>query len=101
MSNGYSKRCQLSLWRNWLARSAVNRKVGGSSPPRDAVFFVLCIKKIHFVRNVNRLFFLSEAQESGLEAKTKNKRALVHTQFRVFATKVHIVSEIVIEFLLI
>ena len=24
-----------SLWRNWLARSAVNRKVGGSSPPRD------------------------------------------------------------------
>lgn len=20
-------------WRNWLARSAVNRKVGGSSPP--------------------------------------------------------------------
>ena len=25
----------LSLWRNWLARSAVNRKVGGSSPPRD------------------------------------------------------------------
>ena len=25
----------LSLWRNWLARSAVNREVGGSSPPRD------------------------------------------------------------------
>ena len=25
----------LSLWRNRLARSAVNRKVGGSSPPRD------------------------------------------------------------------
>ena len=24
-----------SLWRNRLARSAVNRKVGGSSPPRD------------------------------------------------------------------
>ena len=22
------------LWRNWLARSAVNRKAGGSSPPR-------------------------------------------------------------------
>lgn len=28
-----------SLWRNWLARSAVNRKVGGSSPPRDVSFF--------------------------------------------------------------
>lgn len=24
-------------WRNWLARSAVNRKVGGSSPPRDVL----------------------------------------------------------------
>ena len=29
-----------SLWRNWLARSAVNRKVGGSSPPRDDVFWL-------------------------------------------------------------
>ena len=28
----------MSLWRNWLARSAVNRKVGGSSPPRDGFF---------------------------------------------------------------
>ena len=27
-----------SLWRNRLARSAVNRKVGGSSPPRDGLF---------------------------------------------------------------
>ena len=26
------------LWRNWLARSAVNRKVGGSSPPRGDRF---------------------------------------------------------------
>ena len=34
---------QLSLWRNRLARSAVNRKVGGSSPPRDVflIFFPL------------------------------------------------------------
>ena len=29
-----------SLWRNRLARSAVNRKVGGSSPPRDVPVFV-------------------------------------------------------------
>ena len=28
-----------SLWRNWLARSAVNRKDGGSSPPRDGLEF--------------------------------------------------------------
>ena len=27
-------------WRNWLARSAVNRKVGGSSPPGGAHFLV-------------------------------------------------------------
>ncbi len=25
-------------WRNWLARSAVNRKVGGSSPPKSEFF---------------------------------------------------------------
>ena len=31
-----------SLWRNRLARSAVNRKVGGSSPPRDDCFVVVC-----------------------------------------------------------
>ena len=30
---------QRSLWRNRLARSAVNRKVGGSSPPRDDHFY--------------------------------------------------------------
>ena len=35
-------------WRNWLARSAVNRKVGGSSPPGGANFFALsdCICKV-------------------------------------------------------
>ncbi len=25
-------------WRNWLARSTVNRKVGGSSPPGSGLF---------------------------------------------------------------
>ena len=29
------------LWRNRLARSAVNRKVGGSSPPRCDFFFAV------------------------------------------------------------
>ena len=33
----------LSLWRNRLARSAVNRKVGGSSPPRDEKFLSIYI----------------------------------------------------------
>ena len=26
-------------WRNWLARSTVNRKVGGSSPPEGVLFW--------------------------------------------------------------
>ena len=30
----------MSLWRNWLARSAVNRKVGGLSPPGGDLFFL-------------------------------------------------------------
>ena len=30
------------LWRNLLARSAVNRKVGGSSPPRSVNFLRFC-----------------------------------------------------------
>ena len=29
---------QLSLWRNWLARSTVYREVAGSIPVRDALF---------------------------------------------------------------
>ena len=40
--NGFCKGNEwqmMSLWRNRLARSAVNRKVGGSSPPRDVFFF--------------------------------------------------------------
>ena len=29
-------------WRNWLARSAVNRKVGGSSPPGSVAMALIC-----------------------------------------------------------
>ena len=39
-------------WRNRLARSAVNRKVGGSSPPRDVAFsssLPLCWGSISFL----------------------------------------------------
>ena len=37
----YGFACGKHLWRNWLARSAVNRKVAGSSPARceQALFF--------------------------------------------------------------
>ena len=38
-----SQHCCLTqpLWRNWLARSAVNRKVGGSSPPGGDLFLII------------------------------------------------------------
>ncbi len=37
------------LWRNWLARSAVNRKAGGSSPPRGATTEIyVCF--VHFLQ---------------------------------------------------
>ena len=42
MSTGHQN-TQLPPWRNRLARSAVNRKVGGSSPPGGAqLFFFFC-----------------------------------------------------------
>jgi hypothetical protein len=45
--------CTEPPWRNWLARSAVNRKVGGSSPPGGASFvrwpFFQKVKYIFFV----------------------------------------------------
>ena len=46
---------QLSPWRNWLARSAVNRKVGGSSPPGDCTCF-LCMIISTFKKNEYDLF---------------------------------------------
>ena len=47
-------------WRNWLARSAVNRKVGGSSPPGGAIIFtvfLLCFDKgfVIFSSTCNKL----------------------------------------------
>ena len=38
----------MSLWRTRLARSAVNRKVGGSSPPRDVPFYLLKVLSCNF-----------------------------------------------------
>ncbi len=33
------------LWRNWLARSAVNRKVGGSNPPKSVAFLAQLVER--------------------------------------------------------
>ena len=48
----------LSLWRNRLARSTVNRKVGGSSPPRDGLHFAR--KHITLWRTLLKITRLSE-----------------------------------------
>ena len=39
------------LWRNWLARSAVNRKVAGSSPARCVAYFFLIFTKLAICYN--------------------------------------------------
>ena len=56
-----SQKSQLSLWRNRLARSTVNRKVGGSSPPRDGFHFAR--KHITLWRTVHKFTRLSDLQE--------------------------------------
>ena len=43
-------------WRNWLARSAVNRKVGGSSPPGGECFVLLYNYLKHFTQ-IHPMFF--------------------------------------------
>jgi hypothetical protein len=43
----------MSLWRNRLARSAVNRKVGGSNPPRDEFFIIFIVNYFTFFKHEN------------------------------------------------
>ena len=53
---------QLPPWRNWLARSAVNRKVGGSSPPGGAIF-------------TSSLFLLGKGRQNREREKKKSNLA--------------------------
>ena len=64
-----------SLWRNRLARSAVNRKVGGSSPPRDELFFVEMVRDLRFL--TYRLLEIGE----GLKKKKQGKFKLSNFYF--------------------
>ncbi len=68
-----------SLWRNRLARSAVNRKVGGSSPPRDGEAFCLG-KKFQGSRPVMPRIFPSTAIVTVGVSRTKNTKT-VHFPF--------------------
>ena len=50
-------------WRNWLARSTVNRKVGGSSPPEGDYLFLFCC---HLTKNIKLRFLLNSKLKSGM-----------------------------------
>ena len=41
----------LPSWRNRLARSAVNRKVGGSNPPGGGVFYLQNFLQNNLIKN--------------------------------------------------
>ena len=73
---------QLSPWRNRLARSAVNRKVGGSSPPGDDISFVFSIQRLYkgnFFQYIS--CFLSNMIKTTLKDEQK------HTQKQVFSKR--------------
>ena len=48
----------MSPWRNRLARSAVNRKVGGSSPPGDDTFDLARRKFFHYLNFIISVILL-------------------------------------------
>lgn len=50
-------------WRNWLARSAVNRKVGGSSPPGGANILP---QSINYVSSEQKKFSISAGFEPAI-----------------------------------
>ena len=45
-------------WRNWLARSAVNRKDGGSSPPGSDSLVLFVLSSVVFCMSVAILCFV-------------------------------------------
>ena len=59
-------------WRNWLARSAVNRKVGGSSPPGGVCFSLLGIKVILY--NQDKVRDTKKTLEKEENNRTRNDR---------------------------
>ena len=71
-SGGVSGPINTSLWRNRLARSAVNRKVGGSNPPRDDLFF-----DSHF----GYVLLLLAAKQLAPKSSKYNQRKVQHVYF--------------------
>ena len=60
-------------WRNWLARSAVNRKVGGSSPPGGAKYFFP-----HIVVRSLKSFDLGRIRTCNLLIRSQTRYPLRH-----------------------
>ena len=58
LSNYECSCLHMSPWRNWLARSTVNRKVGGSSPPGDGYFcpFLVLTNRSYAIAVGNMLY---------------------------------------------
>ena len=61
-------------WRNWLARSAVNRKVGGSSPPGSEFSFYSAHTFTHLsTRSLFRKLWLFEYHRQAKDKLLKNQ----------------------------
>ncbi len=57
------------LWRNWQARSAVNRKAGGSSPLRGAITDIyVCF--VHFLQLYSFLGYFTLLEDSNVMDST-------------------------------
>ena len=61
-------------WRNWLARSAVNRKVGGSSPPGGAKYFF----PLRIVERILKIFDLGRIRTCNLLIRSQTRYPLRH-----------------------
>lgn len=62
-------------WRNRLARSAVNRKVGGSSPPGGALFFTTLSLSSTGDENEEKASLQLDQWEPKLEMKGEKDRS--------------------------
>ena len=78
-----SWRCSKLPWRNWLARSAVNRKVGGSSPPGSDVFGLFLNSPVKFILDgetkIRIACSIKPAWRNGLARWTSNPKVVGST----------------------
>jgi hypothetical protein len=61
----------LPPWRNWLARSAVNRKVGGSSPPGGGYFLLIWYIFCTILPTRKNIYYQFQKSKAAMVAATK------------------------------